>query len=55
MFVSFTEPFNYHYCNSYYLSLSVLTAENPASRYQNVYILDFTGAKDDGSGGDNRS
>jgi len=29
--------------------------DNPESRYQNIFILDFFGAKDDGSGGDNWS
>ena len=35
--------------------LSVLTAIFQVSRYQNVSILDFIEAKDDGSGGDNWS
>ena len=35
--------------------LSVLTAIFQVSQYQNVSILDFIEAKDDGGGGDNWS
>ena len=35
--------------------LMAVFQDNPVSRYQNVSILDFIGAKDEGGGGDNWS